>query len=276
MQNLESNFITDNKKNGRVICICGRKGSGKSYLATNYLAVSYLYNTYDEYVLIFPEFNSDNNDDTYDFIKTQRNTTVFTSFDPSIIDSVKEKSKTKKVLFILDDATGYLMQDKGQQQLCGLTTTCRHGKGVTVILICHALKSVLKPVVRGMIDYLMIGAFTNYTIIKKQLYEENLSMLMDEKDFIEDYKELIIAHDHNFLLIDGKCRIDFNVEDWQLSHFDRKQVQPNGKCTTGHFDEKKGFRERAKKTIAYSEIKREMTKPKKPEGGISFHFGKRK
>ncbi len=41
---------------------------------------------------------------------------------------------------------------------------------------------------------------------------------------MEEYKEKIIKQEHNFLFIDGKCRFSFNVENWNLSNFDRNKA----------------------------------------------------
>ena len=215
-----------------MMVIVGRKGSGKSFLATNFLAIAYKYNLYQEYHLILPEYASDNNDETYNFIKTQGNTYVYTKFDPSIIESVKQKSGQKKILFIMDDATSYLFDAKKSSELLELASTTRHGKGCMFICICHALKNVLIPAVRGLIDHLFIGAFTNANIINHQLWEENASMMMDRDEFFHLYREQIIRHDHNFLYINMKAELDFKVDEWQISNFnERDQLKPSGKPT---------------------------------------------
>ncbi len=38
-EKLEKSFYEDNKNSGKFTCIIGRKDSGKSYLATNYIAI---------------------------------------------------------------------------------------------------------------------------------------------------------------------------------------------------------------------------------------------
>jgi len=219
--NLEQDFLETNKKSGKFTVICGRKGSGKSYLATNYIAISYTYNVYDEYFFVFPEFSTDANSETYKFINGHPNTTIYNTYDKSITMKVKETSKNKKILYVLDDATSYLFENKNKAELLNLFTTCRHGRGITIIVICHALKSVLVPSIRGMIDFMFIGAFTNYTIIKKHLYEENCSMMISEKEFMDEYKHKIVDEEHNFLFINGRCQFAFDVNEWILSKFDR-------------------------------------------------------
>ena len=226
--NLEKSFLIDNKKNGRFICIVGRKASGKSYLATNYLAISYKYKLYDEIHLIIPEFLTDNNSDTYRFIKYHENTYIYDTYNEDITNHIKEQSKTKRILYILDDATNYLFENKNKSQLLHLVSTCRHGEGVTVIVICHAIKNILLPAIRALVDHMFIGAFHNDNIIKHSLYEENLSLLISNYDeFRKLYIEKIIKQEHNFIYLNNKCEYDINVNKWALSKFDRKTLTYN-------------------------------------------------
>ncbi len=51
-EELEKDFFIVNKKSGKFTVSCGRKGSGESWQATNYISISYLYNLYGEYHFI--------------------------------------------------------------------------------------------------------------------------------------------------------------------------------------------------------------------------------
>ncbi len=244
-ENLEKEFLDDNKQNGRFIVIVGRKGSGKSFLLTNFIAICYYYNLYDLYEFILPEYATDANSETYKFISNHPNTTIYNTYNSKITENVKLQSKSKRILYCLDDSTSYLFENKNKAELLNLASTCRHGRGITVFVVCHALKNVLIPSIRGLIDYMFIGAFTNYTIIKRHLYEENCSMMMTEKEFMEEYKENIIRGEHNFLFINNKCETDFHVQDWALSKFDRnKVVIGNGKSKTVTFDKKSQIKDK--------------------------------
>ena len=220
---LEKDFFTDNKKNGRFIVICGKTGSGKSWLATNYIAISYFYNTYDEYIFVLPEYETDANAETYKFIEGHKNTTIYDSYSSEITTKVKTQSKTKKILYVLDDATNYLFDNKNKAELLKMSTTCRHGKGITIIIISHALKNILVPAIRAMIHYLFIGAFTNANMIEKQLWEENCSIMIRKDEFLNEYKQNIINDNNNFLFINMKCKLSFHVNNWNLSIFDRNK-----------------------------------------------------
>ena len=227
-QELEKDFFSTNKKAGRFIVICGKTGSGKSWMATNYIAISYLYNVYDAYYFVLPEYETDANKETYKFIDGHPNTLIYDSYSSELTNKIKEESKTKKILYVLDDATNYLFENKNKPELLKLSTTCRHGKGITIIVITHALKNILVPAVRAMIHYLFIGAFTNVNMIQKQLYEENLSILIGKDDFMAQYREFIIGQENNFIFINNKCKFSFHVNQWNLSIFDRNKAIKKG------------------------------------------------
>ena len=277
--NLEKEFYERNKKTGLFTVICGRKSSGKSWIMTNYIALSYLYNLYDEYYLILPEYSTDANSDTYKFIENHKDTTIYNTYNPKITEHIKKQSAHKKILYCMDDATSYLFHNKHNEELTNLVSTCRHGKGITVIVSCHALKQVLDPLIRGMIDYLFIGAFTNYTIIKKHLYEENCSMMIDEKSFMDEYREKIVNVEHNFLFINGRCQFSFDVNKWELSQFDRnKALSKTGKVKVVNIDKNHLIKDK----ISQSNVLKELTmkygikyKPVKNEG-MKIEFKQRR
>ena len=277
-EELEKDFFTTNKKSGKFIVICARKNGGKSWLATNYIAISYFYNIYDEYHFILPEYETDASSETYSFIEGHKNTTVYGSYTAEITQQIKKNSANKKILFILDDATSYLFENKNSSTLLNLVSTCRHGKGITVIVICHALKSILMPPIRGMIDYLFIGAFTNYTLIKRHLYDENCSMLIDEKSFMDKYKENIITKEHNFLFINGKCQFSFSVNEWNLSTFDRKKsIKHEAKVKVVNIDKDYKIKSKIKDKNHIKRLENEylQKQPHKVNDNIQIFFGKR-
>jgi len=235
-ESLENEFWKDIKQQCRFMCICSRKGGGKSHLLTNFLAISLCYDLYEEYHLVIPELHTDNNDDTYKFIKNNSKCIVYESFQPHLIAEIKEISKSKKICFCMDDSTNFMFSNKHSADLLHLLSTTRHGKGCQVIIVTHALKNILSVAVRGLIDHLFVGSFTNYNLIKTNLYEENCSLLMTMQEFIDDYKQFIIGEDYNFLYLNIKCHSDFHVNKWNLSKFDRKNVRPNGKCKVKKLD----------------------------------------
>ena len=277
---LEKDFYEINKKTGKIICIVGRKDSGKSYLATNYLAISYKYGIYDEYHLVLPEYETDASGETYSFIEGHRNTTVYSSYSNDITEKVKINSKNKKILYLLDDATSLLFENKNNPEIIKLVSTSRHGRGITVIIICHALKSILTPLIRGLIDFLFIGAFTNKTLIKKHLFEENFSMMLSEDEFIEEYKEKIINGKYNFMYINGKCQYSFSVNEWNLSTFDRKQsIRHDGKVNYIKIDKTHNIKNKIiQKNVVKKLENKYIWKPEKEKNvkGLTINFKKHK
>ena len=61
-------------------------------------------------------------------------------------------------------------------------------------------------------------------MIQKQLWEENCSIMIEKDDFMEQYRKFIIGQENNFLFINNKCKFSFNVNQWNLSTFDRNKA----------------------------------------------------
>ena len=168
----------------------------------------------------------------------------------------------------MDDATNYLFSNKNNADLLHLLSTTRHGKGCQVVICTHALKNILIPAVRGLIDHLFVGAFTNFNLIKTNLYEENCSMSMTLKEFIEQYKQNIIQGEYNFLYMNTRCEIDFHVNQWNLSNFDRKMVQSKGKAKYSKADEDYELRQKYEKRNRELQIKNKIIKKPKENNNI--------
>lgn len=273
--NLERSFWEDIKNQCRFMVVCGRKASGKSHLITNFIAIALQYDLYDEYHLVIPELNTDHDSSNYAFIKNNAKCILYEKFQPHMVQLIKELSKTKRLCFAMDDATGYMFANKHNEDLLTLLSTTRHGKGCQVIIVSHALKNILQPVNRALIDHLFCGSFTNYNLIKSNLYEENCSMIMPLNDFITQYKEHIIQEDHNFLYMNIKCQVDFHVNQWNLSKYDRKTVQPNGKAKIMRHDPDYELKQRYTKLNKANELKsRIVKKPEKKTDIFNLRFVK--
>jgi len=256
--NLERTFWQDIKDQCRFMCICARKGSGKSHLLTNFLAISIKYELYDEYHLVIPEIHTDNDTSNYEFLKNSSNVFLYEKFQPHIIPKIKELSKKKRICFAMDDATNYMFSNKHNADLLHLLSTTRHGFGCHVIIITHALKNILMPSIRGLIDHLFIGSFTNYNLIKTNLYEENCSLVMKLGEFLELYKTKIIDEKYNFIYLNIKCNVDFNVNKWELSLFDRNILTIKGKANYIKPDDDFELRRKYEKKKREIEIKEDI------------------
>ena len=128
-----------------------------------------------------------------------------------------------------------------------------------------------------MVDFMFIGAFTNYTLIKRHLYEENLSLLIDEKTFMEQYKKFIIKQEHNFLYINGKCEFSFHVEEWNLSTFDRnKAIGKGGAIKLNDIDKTYKIKQKIKDKNEVRKLENQLLwRPNKPKNtNIQIKFNK--
>lgn len=249
---MEEHFLSDNKNHGRFNVICGNKGSGKTHFVLNFIKLAYKYNIYEKYIFIIPEIEHEH-DGQYAFLMNHKDTTIYSEFDPDIIDNVKEMSKQYHVLLVLDDATDFLFKNRTNPSLMKLVSTCRHGKGVTIFSITHALKSILTPTIRALIDHLFIGSFTNANIIKNQLYSENFSIIMDYKEFLSSYLTNIIKEKYNFLYFNRNSEYDFNVKDWNMSNL-KLDLKQNGRSQLKILDRNKKLVDKIKERKHYKEL----------------------
>lgn len=267
---LQKYFIEDNVKNGRVICVNGKKGSGKSHLITNYLAYAINHNIYDKVFCVIPEFKHDNNDDTYKFLESQNNVYIYEKYTPLLLEHVKKETEKYRTCVFLDDATNYLFKNK-EEQLLKLASTSRHGKGCTFIMILHSLSNIIAPAIRALIDHIFIGRFNNAKTLK-HIWEENLSIFMDYKTFTHMYMEKIIKEEYNFIYLNSKNEFDINVNQWSLGKYDKNKVFSNGKCKILLIDdEKQNITKKILKQKRTQEIKDEII-PKNRSSKKSFLF----
>ena len=134
-------------------------------------------------------------------------------------------------MYIFDDATSGLSKNRYSEALTNVFTTSRHGKGITVFLITHALANVIAPQNRVNIDHLFIGKFMNSYVIEKQVFKELLGFIYPNLDtFMKDYTEKIFKNEHQFLYLTNQAsgKVDINVKAWQLVNRNYKEkVKPN-------------------------------------------------
>jgi len=260
---LENNFIKDSIDSCRFTVICGGKGSGKSHAFLAYFKLFYHHGKYDEYILILPELDTEV-DKKYDFLRSLNNVTIYTEYDKTIFDYVKALTKTKKVFLCFDDATNAMFKNKNDETITKLASTTRHGKGCALFLITHALSNILLPHVRSLIDHLFIGVFSNMRIIKNSLWQENLSLVIDWKEFMEMYKTQIVdrEEDHPFLYLNRKRQYDYNVHQWEMMTYYDMKLPSNGKAKIRQVDHEKELRERLQEDAHKAELRKQY-KPKK-------------
>lgn len=218
-----NDFIETFNKNYVTLSI-GSKGSGKTFLMLKYLKFALTNDLYDQYVLVLPMFEMEQNG-SYKFINEKDpKIFVFESYNEVITanlikQQVKEKKKKKKILYVIDDASGedvFHIDDS----LRNLITSIRH-YNVGLWMCIHSASGILSPFIRQQTDILFLSKITNYKLLKN-IYEEFLSLMDDyvgndgHKNFIDKFINL---HKEKYKVIYMNIRtgaIDYNVSDWEF------------------------------------------------------------
>ncbi len=220
---MESEFVDSILKNWVILSI-GTKGSGKTHLLLNFLRYAIMNNYYDQYIMVLPMFELEENN-SYNFINAKdKNMFIFDSYNEVITaDLIKQQTKDiknkKKVLFIIDDASGedvFRIDDS----LRHLITSIRHFN-VALWMCVHSASGILSPFIRQQTDILFLSKITNYKLLKN-IYEEFLSLMDDyvgvdgHKNFVD---KVIKLHKEKYQVIYMNIRtgsIDYNVAKWNF------------------------------------------------------------
>lgn len=220
---METEFIESFLKNQVVLSI-GTKSSGKTYLMLNYLKFALKNQIYDQYILVVPMFELEEKG-SYTFINAKDpNIYVFDSYNEVITaqlikQQIKEKKNKKKIMFVIDDASGedvFRIDDS----LRNLITSIRH-YNVGLWICIHSASGILSPFIRQQTDILFLSKITNAKLLKN-IYEEFLS-LMDgyvghegHENFV---KSVIQLHKEKYQVIYMNIRtgsLDYSVANWDF------------------------------------------------------------
>jgi len=235
---LENTFIEDLEKSCRSIITIGSPDSGKTYLALKYIVHCLNNNTYEEYHLVLPQYKAEYNN-SYGFLKQFKDIVrIYDEYDPIIIEGIQKIRKTKRILFMCDDATGSLDINK-DRSLLKLMSTTRHAKGCTVWLICHASKKVISKPIRSCAKYIFITSIESLEVLEKDIYADYISMIykkMGQKfdDFLSDYTNIMDSNEYGIILISRRTKgdstegrevkLDLNVNTWSIYNEEIKMV----------------------------------------------------
>lgn len=216
---LASSFA-ETLKEGGLILSCGGRGSGKSTFMLATLHACYDMGTYEDYNLIFPSLHVEASG-AYEWCLKVKHFTIYTGYHESILEKIykrnQDEDKRKRTLIIIDDATAFASDlHRGvNDDIVKLVCQLRHVK-VTIWLLVHSLKNVISPVLRDNLSYLIIYDITNKRLLNT-IWEEYLSVFVDEKQFLEWYRELQKEKYKSFML---KCTkpvsIDTASNEWQF------------------------------------------------------------
>jgi hypothetical protein len=199
------NFLEEIKKH-RFMLVCASKGGGKSYFVCAFLKYAFENKLYEKYYLAIPAYKNEA-DDQYEFIKSQpkKMITVFDKYSPEVSEYVFNRvaEGEKESLFVIEDSTGFLDSHSSTRdpKLKLITTTTRHIK-CTLIIVSHATKSILQPVIRANTDFLLLFKITNENVIN-DIWEEYRMLLPynNIKEFVRDFDEKVNKNKHNGMFI---------------------------------------------------------------------------
>jgi len=221
---MDAEFVNSFLNNWLILSI-GTKGSGKTYLMLKYLKFALKNDLYDQYVLVLPMFTMEQNN-SYKFINAKdKRIYVFESYNEVITANLlkqQEKDKVKKkVLFIIDDASGENVF-RIDPSLQHMITSIRH-YNIGCWMLIHSTSNILSPFIRQQCDLLLLYKITNYKLLKN-IYEEFLSLMEDytgnngHKFFID---KVINVQKEKYQCIYMNIRtgsIDYNVKKWNFEN----------------------------------------------------------
>ena len=204
---------------GKFAMSIGSKGSGKSFTLLHYIKYAMDNDMYDEYHLVLPVFEFEQND-SYHWLtkhKTQSKIFIYTEHDEMIINAlIGRKQPYNKAFFGIDDSTGSWKLQADAYELKFLSRL-RHYK-VTQWVVVHTVRAALPASLRSQIDFLFLFMNTNRKALEA-IYEEWLSITIPTfKEFMEIYKKDVLNVEYGSMLI--WCRkpgvYDTDVKGWQI------------------------------------------------------------
>jgi len=226
----ENDFLEDNKQHGRSIISIGTPESGKSYLALKYMKYALQNNLYDEYHIVAPTYDYEENS-SYDFLKKHKDIVkVYKYYHAVVAEKVDRAREKSKVLFIVDDATSELLNniDKTFVKLFITTRHSTHG-GLTFWMIVHSAKKVLPPMLRQNVKYVFLYRIESSELLEDTIFKEFLSLQYRRQgkkydDFANEFSEVMENNKYGVVLVARKIGIDFEVSNWQF--LNAKEQQP--------------------------------------------------
>jgi hypothetical protein len=208
-------FLTDNFNTGRFILSIGIKGGGKTYLMNNFLKLALLTEKYESYHLVIPMYKHEAND-SYNFIPNSNQIKIYNGYSEKVSEIVIKERLNKHTCFMIDDASGELLQNL-DTTLMKLITTTRHGKGCTLWINVHSAKKILSPLIRQNIDYLFVYRLTNRKLLQ-DIYDEWLSFKFDDyRQFCDYYLKAMQQKNNAFMFSIHLPDIDNDVYNWEIN-----------------------------------------------------------
>lgn len=215
---LAQNDLSDvmfNCDTGRTFVVMGTKGSGKSYTCLSFVYDALMSGRYTEMHLVIPSFDFEELGSYSWLSQFDKIVYIYTTYDAAIAKVVNSRARTEserlrvettlyeqgkgpkpkpyRSMFWIDDATQFADDLTINPEIAESITMARHYR-MDFIMVVHAAKSVLSPLVRANVDRLFVFRFTNRKILDS-LHEEWLSMdghLADFKDFMRFFSTYVL------------------------------------------------------------------------------------
>ena len=127
--------------------------------------------------------------------------------------------KTKKILFLVDDASAELLQNIDNRFL-KLFTTTRHGNGCTLWLITHSAKKILLPMIRQNLTYVFMYNIESEDLLET-IYRDYKSLEYKASnrgfnDFVREFMQNVSNKQYGCCLLARQKGIDWDVKAWAL------------------------------------------------------------
>jgi GTPase SAR1 family protein len=222
---MKKNFLLQPLQSCRTILSIGVPGAGKTFTMLECLKQWYEYGMFDEYILILPTYEYEQND-SYAFLRDYgENVTIYDSYDPIIGERLlkqqkaayshgKKKGERKKVFIGIDDSTHQKTSLMKDPSLIEIVTMSRHLRCNTW-LIMHACKDIIPRKVRAQIAFIFIYDISPSLL--ESVYEEyvNDSDFRRFSDFEEYWYNEVEDLDHKCLMFDNINKEYSNaVNEW--------------------------------------------------------------
>ena len=204
---------------GKFTMSLGCKHSGKSFGLLHYIKYAMDNNMYDEYHLVLPVFEFEQNE-SYKWLsehKTKAKIFVYTEHDPMIFNTlISRKQPFNNAFFGIDDSTGSWKLQADAEELKFLSRL-RH-YNVTQWVVVHTVRAALPASLRSQIDFLFLYLNTNRKALEA-LFDEWMSITIPTfKEFMAVYKKEVLDIEYASMLI--FCRkpgiYDPKVKDWLI------------------------------------------------------------
>jgi hypothetical protein len=249
--------FTEHIIKGGIFCLSvGTKGSGKTFLMTNILNLLLKLKTYEKIHFVCPAYKGEAND-SYKFLENQKHVQIYLKYNENVSKRVDSDRKKYKTLFLMDDASGEMLQQGIDSTLTQIITTCRHYKVCSVWINAHSAKKIFTPIFRQNADYIFIYKLNNSGLLMA-LFEEYMSMYYDKFTvFKNNYKKMTVEKYSAILLSIHFEGIDSGVKDWIVNNkidWNLEPTKPLEHKKSNHVEETKNENHN-KKPFQYNKIR---------------------